>query len=80
MLQLGSWAGLALELLFAPLALIAHARPVIWAAMLGMHLTLMALIDFPDLSQGMILLHAFTFDPAWIRRTRSVSSEAAGSA
>ncbi len=75
-LQLGSWGGLALELLFAPLALVARARPLIWAAMLGMHLTLMALIDFPDLSQGMILLHAFTFDPACIISTRSVSASA----
>jgi hypothetical protein len=65
-LQLGSWGGLALELLFAPLALFSRVRPLLWVSMLGMHLTLMALIDFPDLSLGMILLHAFTFDPAWV--------------
>ena len=79
-LQLGSWGGLALELAFAPLALVARARPLIWASMVGMHLTLMALIDFPDLSQGMILLHAFTFDPAWIRQIRAVLTPATGSA
>ena len=25
-------------------------------------------IDFADLSLGMVMLHLFTFDPAWIRR------------
>jgi predicted DCC family thiol-disulfide oxidoreductase YuxK len=31
-----------------------------------MHLGLLMLIDFADLTLGMLLLHAFTFDPAWI--------------
>jgi hypothetical protein len=66
-LQLGAWAGLVLEISFAPLALFSRLRPLLWISMIGMHITLMILIDFPDLSQGMILLHAFTFDPAWIR-------------
>ncbi|MCP3920076.1 MAG: DUF393 domain-containing protein [bacterium] len=33
---------------------------------LGMHPGLIALIDFADLSLGMVMLHLFTFDPAWI--------------
>jgi hypothetical protein len=70
LLQLGSWGGLLLELLFAPLALRAGLRPLLWLAMLTMHVVLMMLVDFPDLSQGMLLLHAFTFDPAWIARYR----------
>jgi len=65
-LRVGTWGGLALEVLFAPLALVSKARPVIWAAMFGIHVGLMVLVDFPDLSLGMILLHAFTFDPGWI--------------
>jgi predicted DCC family thiol-disulfide oxidoreductase YuxK len=32
-----------------------------------MHLALILLIDFADLSLGMVMLHLFTFDPAWIR-------------
>ncbi len=35
--------------------------------MLLMHLGLLFLIDFVDLSISMILLHAFTFDPNWLR-------------
>lgn len=62
-----TWAALGLELLFAPLALIRRARPWLWAAMLSMHLGLMTLIDFADLSAGMVMLHLFTFNPAWVR-------------
>lgn len=65
-LQLSTWGALALELLYAPLALSRKARPWIWTAMLLMHLGLMLLIDFADLSFGMVILHLFTFDPAWV--------------
>jgi predicted DCC family thiol-disulfide oxidoreductase YuxK len=61
-----TWGALALELAFAPLALVARLRPLVWLAMLGMHLGLMALIDFADLSFGMVMLHLFTFDPRWV--------------
>jgi len=67
MLHLVSWSALGLELGFAPLALFRRARPWAWAAMLLMHLSLIVLIDFADLSLGMVLLHLFTFDPAWVR-------------
>ncbi len=60
-------ASRAFELLFAPLALSRRLRPFLWAGMLAMHLGLMALIDFADLSFGMVILHLFTFDPGWIR-------------
>lgn len=65
-LSIATWSALALELLFGPLALSRRIRPWIWVAMLSMHLGLMVLIDFADLSLGMVVLHLFTFDPAWI--------------
>ena len=67
LLALATWGSLLLELAFAPLALIARLRPWLWTAMLAMHLSLMLVIDFAELSLGMALLHLFTFDPAWIR-------------
>src|SRR5262245_26202172 len=67
LLHLFTWGALAMELSFAPLALVRRARPWIWAALLSMHLGLIALIDFADLSLGMVFLHLFTFDPAWLR-------------
>ncbi|MCE9590256.1 MAG: DCC1-like thiol-disulfide oxidoreductase family protein [Planctomycetes bacterium] len=61
-----TWSALAMELLFTPLALVRLLRPWVWAAMLAMHLSLMLLIDFTDLSLGMVMLHLFTFNPAWV--------------
>src|SRR5262249_10832624 len=57
LLHLFTWGALAMELSFAPLALVRRARPWIWAALLSMHLGLIALIDFADLSLGMVFLH-----------------------
>jgi predicted DCC family thiol-disulfide oxidoreductase YuxK len=66
LLQAASWTGLALELSFAPLALFRKVRPLLWVAMVGMHLGLMVLVNFSDLTAGMLILHFFTFDPAWV--------------
>jgi hypothetical protein len=70
-LRAGTWAALALELTFGPLALFRRFRPVIWTTMLGLHIGLLTLINFADLSAGMIVLHLFTFDPAWVMKVRS---------
>jgi predicted DCC family thiol-disulfide oxidoreductase YuxK len=67
-LRCATWGALALELGFAPLALFRRLRPWVWGAMLLMHLGLIVLIDFAELSLGMVLLHLFTWDPAWARR------------
>jgi hypothetical protein len=77
---LATWGALALELLFAPLALFRRLRPLIWAAMLLMHLGLMVLIDFADLSFMMVVVHLFAFDPAWLPRRAAVSIETAPAA
>lgn len=65
-LQLSTWGGLLLELLYAPLALFRRARPWIWGLMVLMHLGLLTMVDFADLTFGMLFMHLFTFDPAWI--------------
>ena len=65
-LRFATWAALALELAYAPLALFRRARPWIWAAMVAFHLSLTVLIDFADLSFAMLILHLFTFDPRWV--------------
>lgn len=67
-IQLATWGALGLEVGFAPLVLFRRLRRWMWLALVGMHLGLMTLIDFADLSAGMIMMHLFTFDPAWIRR------------
>ncbi len=60
-----TWGTLGFEVAFAPLSLSPRARPWLWAGMLGMHLGLLVLIDFADLTLGMLVLHLCTFDPAW---------------
>jgi predicted DCC family thiol-disulfide oxidoreductase YuxK len=65
-LRVATWGTLALELLYLPLAFFRRARPWLWTAMLALHFGLMVLIDFADLSFGMIVLHLFTFDPQWV--------------
>lgn len=69
-LAAASYGALGLELGFVLLALSSRLRPWAWLAMAGMHVGLVVLIDFADLSLGMLMLHAFTFDPDWIRRIR----------
>ncbi len=67
LLAVATWGALGLELLFAPLALVRRVRPFIWLAMLSMHLGLVVLIDFADLSFGMVIVHLFAFNPDWVR-------------
>jgi hypothetical protein len=57
--EIGLAVGGLVELLVAPLALIRRLRPWLWLALTGMHLGLMALIDFADLSLGMLMLTVF---------------------
>ncbi|HUI52256.1 MAG TPA: DCC1-like thiol-disulfide oxidoreductase family protein [Terriglobales bacterium] len=65
-LKSATWFALFLELSFAPLSLFRKLRPYLWFSMAGMHLGLLALVNFSDLTLGMLLLHFFTFDPAWV--------------
>ena len=66
LLKLGTWGGLACELLFAPLALFKPLRPLMWGAMVLMHLSLICLVQFAELSVGMLFIHLFTFNPKWL--------------
>jgi len=65
-LKVGTWSALGLELSFAPLALFRRLRPWVWLVMVALHLGLMLLVNFADLTAGMLILHFFTFDPAWV--------------
>jgi hypothetical protein len=67
-----TWGALALEVLFLPLALWRVTRPVAWLSMVGMHIGIIALVSFADLSAGMLMLHLFTFDSRWVEMARAV--------
>jgi hypothetical protein len=73
LLKLATWSTLGLELSFAPLALFRRLRPWIWMAMVGLQLGLVVLVNFADLTLGMLIVHLFTFDPEWLnRRNRTI--------
>jgi predicted DCC family thiol-disulfide oxidoreductase YuxK len=74
LLRLATWGALGLELSFAPLALIRRLRPWLWSTMLLMHIGLIVVIDFADLSLGMVMFHLFTFDPAWIHPRQATAT------
>ncbi|MEZ5325526.1 MAG: hypothetical protein R3F19_10730 [Verrucomicrobiales bacterium] len=61
-----SWGALLLEILFLPLALIRPTRGFAWAAMVAMHLGILVLIDFADLTVGMLVVHVFTWRREWL--------------
>jgi predicted DCC family thiol-disulfide oxidoreductase YuxK len=65
-----TWSVLAAEILFLPLCLWRRGRLIAWAAMLAMHAGIVLMVDFADLSFGMVMLHLFTFDPDWLPARR----------
>jgi hypothetical protein len=74
LLRMATWFALTLELGFAPLAMFRQLRPLVWVAMVGLQVSLLFVINFADLTAGMLIAHLFTFDPAWIQ-SRSASDQ-----
>jgi hypothetical protein len=60
-----TWAILCIEIAFLPLALWEKTRKWIWLITILMHLSILFIIDFADLTIGMLMIHAFTFDARW---------------
>ncbi len=67
LLKITTWLVLSAELSFAPLSMWSRSRPWTWLLLVLLHLGIVAMIDFADLSIGMLMIHAFTFDPCWLR-------------
>ncbi|QTN31752.1 DUF393 domain-containing protein [Akkermansiaceae bacterium] len=61
-----TWFTLAAELLYLPLACFRKTRPWIWLVMVLLHIGIILVVDFADLSLGMLMIHAFTFDHRWL--------------
>ncbi|MFO1440493.1 MAG: hypothetical protein U1F81_19400 [Verrucomicrobiaceae bacterium] len=61
-----TWGTLALELLFVPLCLHPRTRKWAWFSMVALHLSILLLVDFADLTLGMLMVHLFVFDPRWM--------------
>lgn len=72
LIRIATWGALAAEVLFLPLALVSRVRPFAWAALLGMHLGIVMLVSFADLTAGMLMLHFFTWDGRWTDQLRAL--------
>jgi hypothetical protein len=59
-LRVATWASLALEIGFGPACMLKGGRQAASLAMIGMHLGILAVINFTDLSIGVLMLHLFT--------------------
>ncbi len=74
-LKILTWGALTLEILFAPLALFPKLRPWVWLAMVGMHFGILGVIDFADLTVGVLMFHLFTFDARWLPARSTIQEQ-----
>lgn len=66
-----TWSVLAAEITFLPLSVHRWGRCAAWVGMVIMHAGIVLMVDFADLSLGMIMIHLFTFDPEWLRARKA---------
>lgn len=62
-----TWFALAGELLALPMLFWKRTRLISWLWMVGMHFGVLVMIDFADLTVGMLMIHLFVFDPDWLK-------------
>jgi hypothetical protein len=58
-----TWGALAAEITALPLFLFRATRRPAWAGLVGMQLGILCVLDFADLTAGMLLFHAFVLEP-----------------
>jgi hypothetical protein len=64
-LRLTTSGSLGAELLFLPLSLWRQTRMLMWFVLVTMNVAILFVINFADLTIGMLMIHLFTLDPAW---------------
>lgn len=74
-LQLSTWISLFAEISFLPLGLFYHTRFLYWLIFLGLHLGVLLVVNFTDLTLGVLAMHFFLLDPRWFSRKKPVSDE-----
>ena len=65
MINFLTWFTLALEIGFCVLCIFRKTRLWAWILIMLMHLGILSLVSFADLTFGMLMVHFFTFDPRW---------------
>lgn len=74
MMHINTWLALVLELTFGFFCLFKKTRPMAWFFIMSMHLGILLVVDFADLTIGVMMIHFFTFDPQWFQ-PKSISGE-----
>lgn len=67
LLKAATFGALGLEIAAGFLFWFRKMRPWLWVALVALHFGLIILVDFADLTLGMLFIHFFTFDPAWLK-------------
>lgn len=67
LLKLMTWFALFLEISFLPLGTFYHTRIWYWVMYLGFNIGILGLINFPDLTFGMLMIHLMTFELRWVK-------------
>jgi len=65
-LRLMTWFSLFLEISFLPLGLFIRTRFIYWITYVMFHLGIIVLINFTDLTLGVLMIHLITFEPWWL--------------
>lgn len=65
--QILTWFTLALEIFFGLLVIFSRTRMLAWFMIMAMHIGILMVVDFPDLTLGVMMLHLFAFDGRWFK-------------
>jgi predicted DCC family thiol-disulfide oxidoreductase YuxK len=65
--QILTWVTLGLEMSFGLLVIFSKTRMFAWFMIMAMHLGILMIVDFADLTLGVIMIHLFTFDARWFQ-------------
>ncbi len=70
LLKIATWSALAMEILAVPLTLIRFTRGWVWLGLLSMNVGILCVIDFADLTFGVLVFHIFAFHREWLPARR----------
>jgi hypothetical protein len=60
-----TWSSLAAEVMFLPLSFTRRTRMLAWCTLVAMNVGILFVINFADLTIGMLMIHGFTLDRRW---------------
>jgi hypothetical protein len=62
-----TWGSLVLESCALPIGIFYNVRKWYWLMFIGMHAGIVSVVNFLDLTLGVMMIHFFTFDHRWLK-------------